>query len=46
MKKDMSETQFKGLMGNVSNAAGKMTTSCFSPYADLLLGICDFAMSM
>ena len=32
-------------MENFSNAAVNMTTSCFSPYAELLQGICDFTMS-
>ena len=44
-KKNMSETEFKRTMENLSDASAKMVASCSSPFSELLRGLCDFSVS-
>lgn len=45
-KKNMSETEFRTSMENVSDASARMVSSCSSTFSELLRGLCDFSVSM
>lgn len=45
-KKNMSETEFRTAMENVSDASARMVSSCSSTFSELLRGLCDFSLSM